>query len=221
MTKLGQSAPRSWLVVGKMLPDDGNLRLMCLDGPEFGPDKIRLVEASAYEAVTKERDFLKKENAQLIDEMAFIKNYEDERDQLKKELAEAKAEIERLNVVISKDIEYYSGMIKAGAQEITKLKDENKNAQAIIKHNHDVAVALGAENAALKESLKMACEAMEMGAFHHQSCDANWYSSEVDEDKVRAGIPDPRKAKHCICARKKIETALTQIKERHGKTKGD
>ncbi len=63
------------------------------------------------------------------------------------------------------------------------------------------------------EVIEMQTEAMEMGAFHHQSCDANWYSEEVDEEKVRSGVPDPRKAKHCTCARRKIDEALTKAQE--------
>lgn len=69
------------------------------------------------------------------------------------------------------------------------------------------------ENKSLHEKLKVAVEAMKMGAFHHQACDANWYSDQVDEEKVRAGIPDPRKAKDCTCARRKIDEALEKIGE--------
>lgn len=63
-----------------------------------------------------------------------------------------------------------------------------------------------------KADLALAIEAMEMGAFHHQACDANWYSEEVDEEKVRAGIPDHRKEKPCTCARKKIDEALSKLR---------
>src|SRR5574343_511206 len=59
---------------------------------------------------------------------------------------------------------------------------------------------LDAEFNKLRDIAVMLSKACEIGAFHHQACDANWYSDEVDEEKVRAGIPDPRKAKHCTCA---------------------
>ncbi len=50
------------------------------------------------------------------------------------------------------------------------------------------------------EALDFAIEAMEVGAFHHSSCGANWY-----EDNGKDARP-------CTCAHYKIDLALAKIK---------
>lgn len=65
----------------------------------------------------------------------------------------------------------------------------------------------------LAECLQKAVEAMEMGAFHHSSCNANLY----DDHSIREnwdGKGDHRNAQPCTCAHYKIDLALAEINER-------
>ncbi len=58
------------------------------------------------------------------------------------------------------------------------------------------------------DRLEELTHAVEMGAFHHSSCGANWYE-EGSMKENWDGIGEHRNAKPCTCAHYKIDLALS------------
>lgn len=65
------------------------------------------------------------------------------------------------------------------------------------------------EKAAVIEHLNILKEAMEMGAFHHSACAANWYSEDTKGNWDGTG--DHREPQGCTCAKEKVDRALESL----------
>ena len=84
---------------------------------------------------------------------------------------------------------------KRHTQEIIKLKDKISLEEMAFSEAENEITRLQAQ-------LDEAREAMEMGAFHHGGCRANWYES------------DGVNVKKCTCAREKVTSFLAKYPDR-------
>lgn len=74
--------PREWLYVGNFISQQGSKYTM-LNGPDIGPDKVWLVEKSAFDKVVAERDALRDDCQKF---MAGVIKVGQERDKLREAL---------------------------------------------------------------------------------------------------------------------------------------